>query len=71
MVAHRGWLYRTRKISGLASDTIYSSNFTILFSAFISFAVVVVVVLSNDLFVVWRFWCATSGGEGSDLGLSP
>lgn len=60
-----------RKISGLASDTIYSSNFTILFSAFISFAVVVVVVLSNDLFVVWRFWRATSGGEGSDLGLSP
>ena len=57
-----------RKISGLASDTIYSSNFTILFSAFISFAVV---VLSNDLFVVWRFWRATSGGEGSDLGLSP
>ena len=40
----------------------YSSNFTVLFSAFISFTVV---VFFNALFVVWRFGRATSGGEGS------
>ena len=59
------------KFSGLASDKkkkkylIYSSNRTVLFSAFISFAFVVVVVFFNVLFVVWRFGRATSGGEGS------